>query len=197
MKKLLILIPAMALTTIIHSDSINMSVGNMDRVKIERIDNINLKTETFKDLAEKIHNNKSIESFLHDNYEGEFLVQNFEVGDHLYNADSNMTLSQAGVHNKDWIHANLPPKIKEPIKEEAEEERSALLPVKATEPHRILGVPLLASKDEVIKAHRNLARMYHPDKLPAQYKNDPQYIHIANENMKKINAAKDELTREY
>jgi len=59
-----------------------------------------------------------------------------------------------------------------------------------TDPYRILGVSPSASDDEVKKAYRELAKKYHPD----NYQDDP-VREIANEKMKEINAAYEEIQK--
>ena len=59
-----------------------------------------------------------------------------------------------------------------------------------TDPYRILGVSPSASDDEVKKAYRALAKKYHPD----NYQDDP-VREIANEKMKEINAAYEEIQK--
>ena len=59
-----------------------------------------------------------------------------------------------------------------------------------TDPYQILGVSSAASDDEVKKAYRDLARKYHPD----NYHDNP-LADLAQEKMKEINAAYDEVQR--
>ena len=54
-----------------------------------------------------------------------------------------------------------------------------------------MGVPETASDDEVKKAYRELARKYHPD----NYHDNP-LEDLAQEKMKEINAAYEQITRE-
>jgi len=58
------------------------------------------------------------------------------------------------------------------------------------DPYQILGVSPQASDDEVKKAYRELAKKYHPD----NYANT-EFSDIANEKMKEINQAYDEVLR--
>ena len=58
------------------------------------------------------------------------------------------------------------------------------------DPYSILGVSRSASDEEVKKAYRELARKYHPD----NYVNNP-LADLAQEKMKEINAAYDEIQR--
>ena len=57
-------------------------------------------------------------------------------------------------------------------------------------PYEVLGVPPNASDDEVKKAYRELARKYHPDKY-----RDSDLADLANEKMKEVNAAYEEIQK--
>lgn len=57
-----------------------------------------------------------------------------------------------------------------------------------TDPYKVLGVSPNASDDEIKKAYRALARKYHPDKY-----RDSDLADLANEKMKEINAAYEEV----
>ena len=59
------------------------------------------------------------------------------------------------------------------------------------DPYKILGVPESASDEEVKKAYLKLARKYHPD----NYHDNP-LADLAQEKMKDINAAYEEITKE-
>ena len=59
-----------------------------------------------------------------------------------------------------------------------------------TDPYQVLNVSSTASDDEVKKAYRELARKYHPD----NYHDNP-LADLAQEKMKEINAAYDEIQR--
>ncbi|MBQ2895984.1 MAG: DnaJ domain-containing protein [Oscillospiraceae bacterium] len=59
------------------------------------------------------------------------------------------------------------------------------------DPYSILGVSRTASDEEVKKAYRELARKYHPD----NYVNNP-LADLAQEKMKQVNEAYDQITRE-
>ena len=57
-------------------------------------------------------------------------------------------------------------------------------------PYEVLGVSPNATDDEVKKAYRDLARKYHPDKY-----RDSDLADLANEKMKEINAAYEEIQK--
>lgn len=59
------------------------------------------------------------------------------------------------------------------------------------DPYKVLGVSPTASDDEVKQAYRKLAKQYHPD----AYKDNP-LADLAEEKMKEINEAYDQITRE-
>ena len=59
------------------------------------------------------------------------------------------------------------------------------------DPYEVLGVPETATDAEVKKAYLNLARKYHPD----NYHDNP-LADLAQEKMKEINAAYEQITRE-
>jgi len=59
------------------------------------------------------------------------------------------------------------------------------------DPYEILGIPRTASDDEVKTAYRELAKKYHPDKYA-----EPHIAALAEEKMKEINGAYDQIQRE-
>lgn len=60
-----------------------------------------------------------------------------------------------------------------------------------TDPYEVLNIPSTATDEEVKKAYRELARKYHPD----NYHDNP-LADLAQEKMKEINAAYDEIQRQ-
>lgn len=59
-----------------------------------------------------------------------------------------------------------------------------------TDPYKVLGVSPNASDDEIKKAYRALIKKYHPDKY-----RDSDLADLANEKMKEINAAYEEIQK--
>ena len=58
------------------------------------------------------------------------------------------------------------------------------------DPYKVLGVSSNATDDEIKKAYRDLVRKYHPDKY-----RDSDLADLANEKMKEINAAYEEIQK--
>lgn len=59
-----------------------------------------------------------------------------------------------------------------------------------TDPYKVLGVSPQATDDEIKKAYRELAKKYHPDKYT-----DSPLADVAEEKMKEVNQAYDEIQR--
>src|ERR671912_2637955 len=74
----------------------------------------------------------------------------------------------------------------------AEPDEPQPVEVGPTRSHRVLGVPLGASRQEVSQAYKKLALMYHPDRVAGM---DPKAREYSEERMKEINAAYSELRR--
>src|SRR5215204_1635724 len=70
--------------------------------------------------------------------------------------------------------------------------RTPPLEVGLTRSHRILGVPLGASRKELSQAYKKLALMHHPDRVSGKGIEAREY---SEERMKEINAAYSELRR--
>jgi len=66
-------------------------------------------------------------------------------------------------------------------------------PESARTPHEILGVEPGATKDEVTKAFRDLARRYHPDRFAGL---DDAFQELAHDRFKRIQTARDALMEE-
>jgi DnaJ-domain-containing protein 1 len=82
------------------------------------------------------------------------------------------------------------PKDAPPPKAEPEEPQS--VEVGPTPSHRVLGVPLGASRQEVSQAYKKLAFMHHPDRVAGMGSEAREY---SEERMKELNAAYSELRR--
>ena len=58
------------------------------------------------------------------------------------------------------------------------------------DPYQVLGVSPNASDEEIKDAYRKLVKKYHPDKFA-----DSDLAELANEKMKDVNAAYDEIQK--
>ena len=74
----------------------------------------------------------------------------------------------------------------------AEPEEPQPIELGPTRAHRVLGVPLGASRQEVSQAYKKLAFMHHPDRVAGM---GPEAREYSEERMKEINAAYAELRR--
>jgi hypothetical protein len=63
-------------------------------------------------------------------------------------------------------------------------------PLKTETPYEILGIEPTASKDEISRAYRSMAKKYHPDTVANLA---PEFRELAEQRMKAINAAYDQL----
>lgn len=70
--------------------------------------------------------------------------------------------------------------------------RARHVSAEVTSAYQTLGVRVGASQEEVVSAYRQMARMYHPDRLSGLA---PEFVELAEERMKEINAAYEELKR--
>lgn len=58
--------------------------------------------------------------------------------------------------------------------------------------HQILGVEIGSSPEQIVAAYRQMAKMYHPDRVANLA---PEFIELAEERMKEINVAYEVLKR--
>jgi hypothetical protein len=64
----------------------------------------------------------------------------------------------------------------------------------AGDPYKILDIPPGATQEQIRSAYKKLAHMYHPDKVQGLA---PEYRQIADQKMKAINAAYEQLKRKF
>jgi len=86
-----------------------------------------------------------------------------------------------------------PAKTSEPSESQSKERtesRPKAKPISQKPPHEILGVKPGASSDEIRQGYHRVAQMYHPDKVANL---GPEFKEIAEQKMKQINAAYEEL----
>ena len=74
-------------------------------------------------------------------------------------------------------------------------QRRAEPPPQPDDPYQILGLTPRATPEEIKKAYRKLIVEHHPDKLVAAGM-APEFVHIATEKIKRINAAYEKIARE-
>jgi DnaJ-domain-containing protein 1 len=87
-------------------------------------------------------------------------------------------------------HIRTPQEDTPPPKAEPEEPQP--VEVGPTRSHRVLGVPLGASRQQVSQSYKKLALIHHPDRVAGMGPKARQY---SEERMKEINAAYSELRR--
>jgi hypothetical protein len=76
--------------------------------------------------------------------------------------------------------------------ESRQQANSPFIDPKIRSAYEMLGVPVTASAEQIVSAYRNMAKMYHPDRLANLA---PEFIELAEERMKEINVAYERLKR--
>lgn len=72
------------------------------------------------------------------------------------------------------------------------EQSNRIFDEKMRSAYEILGVPIGASAEQIVAAYRQMAKMYHPDRLANLA---PEFTELAEERMKEINVAYETLKR--
>jgi len=89
-------------------------------------------------------------------------------------------------------------KPKQPFKREywrptgSSQHDTPIIDPKVKAAYEVLGVSVNSSEEQLVSAYRNMAKMYHPDRLANLA---PEFIELAEERMKEINAAYATLKR--
>jgi DnaJ like chaperone protein len=84
--------------------------------------------------------------------------------------------------------------VRLPSEQETREARREVHRDSASDPFMIIGITEKATNEEIKTSYRNLIRKHHPDKLIAAGM-PPEFIATANEKMKRINVAYDQICK--
>ena len=91
-----------------------------------------------------------------------------------------------GVTNKASLTSNLNRYLASKVESENNKPPYEAAAVNKKSPYEILNVPQGASREEIIKAYRQMAHLYHPDKVASLA---PEFKELAEMRMKEINTA--------